>query len=146
MLFLNFWIGPIASNLNGLVIVMQPHSRRKKILLLICLNLILQVLVAKVIQLQQAALVTVTNTAYVLNCLIGDGRLLRLHPRSIWRLDRESPFVDRSLLASHTEKEFTRRLRVKPSTFFYLCSLVAPDMQKSNKGGAIPLEKGLLYP
>lgn len=71
---------------------------------------------------------------------LGLQRSLCWHGKRMWRIPRVSPFVDQQILGSHTDKEFRRRVRMNPSTFYYICSLVALAMQKDKRGGGILLE------
>ncbi|KAL3679975.1 hypothetical protein R1sor_022931 [Riccia sorocarpa] len=61
-------------------------------------------------------------------------------PKCVWRYTRDRTFVDRSLLSSFSEREFIKCMRVKPSTFDYLCSMLAPELQKRSAAGGMPLQ------
>lgn len=108
-------------------------------MIVIAINLVLQSMFRRVLQQNQAAMVAITNFMTSMSWLLQDKRPFRLDDRPVWRLERNMDFFY-SLMNAHHEKEFIQRLRVRCTTFVYICSLVAPDMQKSNKGGGIPLE------
>ncbi|CAM6112769.1 unnamed protein product [Calypogeia fissa] len=118
----------------------REPNRRRKVLILIILNLVLQIIIIKTNEANQAALVLATNFIHCMQfvisiCLTVGGRFMRLHRKTVSRIEHTSPFVDRTILSSHSEKEFKRRLRVKPSTFVYICSLLAPALQKKKGAG-----------
>lgn len=108
-------------------------------MIVIAINLVLQSMFRRVLQQNQAAMVAITNFMTSMSWLLQDKRPFRLDDRPVWRLECSMVFFY-SLMNAHLEKEFIQRLRVRCTTFVYICSLVAPDMQKSNKGGGIPLE------
>ena len=67
-------------------------------------------------------------------------RLIRL-----WAHDRglgQPGFFDRNLLGSFNSREFKTRMRMNFSTFEYLCSTLAPSLQKqdTNMRPTIPVE------
>ena len=65
--------------------------------------------------------------------------------RRLWAHDRglfEPGFFDQNLLGSFNSMEFKGRMRMDVSTFDYLCSILAPDLQRcdTNMRLAIPVQ------
>ena len=71
------------------------------------------------------------------------GRVRR--PRRLWAHDRglgEPGFFDRNLLGSFNAREFKGRMRMDVSTFEFLCSTLAPSLQRqdTNMRSAVPVQ------
>ena len=67
------------------------------------------------------------------------------HQRRLWAHDRglhKLGFFDQNLLGSFNAREFKRRMRMDVSTFEYLCSTLAPDLQRQDTSMhlAIPVQ------
>ena len=50
--------------------------------------------------------------------------------RTIWMIERSKMFISRQLLGSYTSLMFKQHTRLNPNTFHYLCSIVAPPLNK----------------
>ena len=66
-------------------------------------------------------------------------------PRRLWAHDRglhKPGFFDQNLLGSFNSREFKGRMRMDVSTLKYLCSILAPDLQRrdTNMRLAIPVQ------
>jgi hypothetical protein len=86
---------------------------------------------------QQMKCVTLALQAF----LLGRGR----HPRRLWAHDRglhKPGFFDQNLLGSFSAREFKARMRMDVSTFEYLCTSLAPDLQRRDTSMrlAIPVQ------
>lgn len=63
-------------------------------------------------------------------------------PQALWKHDRLPNFVECFLLGSFNRREFKTRMRMEQATFIFICSSVAPYMQRvdTRMRRAIPLE------
>ena len=78
-------------------------------------------------QWQQLCAVTVAMRGY--------RRLLAARPRRLWAHERglhRTGFFDQNLLGSFNAREFKGRMRMDVSTFEYLCSCLAPCLQRKD--------------
>jgi hypothetical protein len=112
------------------------NSRVKKVLLLILMNLALKFIMAKFLDDLRVFMCTVQNFTALLQLVISDSlRIVQVKERRrIWRIERMTMFADVALLHAHLEREFTRRVRVKPLTFDWICKMVAPFLARSRLG------------
>lgn len=74
--------------------------------------------------------------------LIACLRARRKRPRSFWARERIQGSLETHLFSSFNSREFKARMRVSYETFQYLCSNLAPSLQKQETRfrSAIPLE------
>jgi hypothetical protein len=64
--------------------------------------------------------------------IIGGGQRRVTSRRSCWQFERHGGFMEHTLFGSFSEVQFQRRMRVKISTFKYLCALLGPVLRKKD--------------
>ena len=108
-------------------------SRREQILFLLSVFMVMKYVIVDILALQKLAIFEQNVQMMMMAVfIIGGGQRRVISQRSCWQFERHGGFMEHTLFGSFSEVQFQRRMRVRISTFKYLCALLGPVLRKKD--------------
>ena len=104
------------------------EDRRHRLLVALVFFMALRHVLTVVVALQQVAIHQHNSAMMMMGALMLESMTLRC--RTIWMIERSRKFISKQLLGSYTSLMFKQHTRLNPDTFHYLCSIVAPSLNR----------------